>query len=409
MKTKTIFALVLSSGALAVSGSPAWQAPAAAAGANDDESKVPAYTLPDPLVMADGRKVTDAKTWTEKRRPELLKLFETDVYGRTPVGRPGHMTWEVVSEDRNAREGTAIEKTITIYFPDEKSASSRMLMNVYMTLPKTGQRVPAFLVAGVGRSGQPPRFNEPVFDRGYGIVYADILAVQPDQKDEAGGYASSIRKFYAPADQQEPGESEWGALGSWAWALSRAMDYLQSDKDLDVRRIYLNGVSRYGKAAMWAGAQDTRFATTFSGESGCGGAVVVRRQYGETVRAITGSFPYWFARKFRDYASDVNALPVDWHELVALHAPRPVYISTAEDDRWGDPRGSFLAAKGAGPVYALFGETGVGVDEMPPVSTPVGRSIGFHMRTGAHGQNDYDLEQFMSFADKHYGVPKRPH
>jgi hypothetical protein len=186
------------------------------------------------------------------------------------------------------------------------------------------------------------------------------------------------------------------------------MDYLQIDKDLDSRRIYLNGVSRYGKAAMWAGAQDTRFAATFSGESGCGGAVIVRRQYGETVRAITGSFPYWFARKFRDYANDVNALPVDWHELVALHAPRPVYIATAEGDRWGDPRGSFLSGKNAGAVYALFGETGVGVDEMPPVSTPVGQSIGFHVRTGSHGQNDYDWEQFMSFADKHFGAPKRP-
>ena len=212
------------------------------------------------------------------------------------------MTWEVVSEDRNARDGSAIAKTVTLYFPNERDGSSRMRMNLYLTLPKTGQRVPTFLIAGVGRSGQPPAFNQPVFDRGYGMAYADILALQPDHKDAAGGYADSIRKFYAPANQEEPGESEWGALGSWAWALSRAMDYLQTDKDLDSRRIYLNGVSRYGKAAMWAGAQDTRFAATFSGESGCGGAVIVRRQYGETVRAITGSFPYWFARKFADYA-----------------------------------------------------------------------------------------------------------
>src|SRR6267154_793372 len=280
----------------------ALQAPFGPAGANYDESKVPTYTLPDALVMADGRKVTDAKTWTEKRRPELLKLFETYVYGKTPVGRPAHMTWEVVSEDRNARDGTAIAKTVTIFFPDEKDGSSRMRMNLYLTLPKTGQRVPTFLIAGAGRSGQPPTFNQPVFDHGYGMVYADILAVQPDQRDEVGGYASSIRKFYAPSNQEEPGEAEWGALGSWAWALSRAMDYLQTDKDLDARRIYLNGVSRYGKAAMWAGAQDTRFATTFSGEAGCGGAVIVRRQYGETGRALTGSFPYWFARKFADYA-----------------------------------------------------------------------------------------------------------
>jgi hypothetical protein len=384
----------------------AWQAPPAPAGANYDESKVPAYTLPDPLVMADGRKVSDAKAWTEKRRPELLELFEANVYGKTPVGRPGHMTWEVVSEDRSARNGSAIAKTVTLYFPNERDGSSRMRMNLYLILPKTAQRVPTFLIAGIGRSGQPPAFNEPVFDRGYGMAYADILALQPDLKDAAGGYADSIRKFYAPSNQEEPGETEWGALGSWAWALSRAMDYLQTDKDLDARRIYLNGVSRYGKAAMWAGAQDTRFAATFSGESGCGGAVIVRRQYGETVRAITGSFPYWFARKFADYANDVNALPVDWHELVALHAPRPVYIATAEGDRWGDPRGSFLSGRNADPVYALFGETGVGVDDMPPVATSVGQYIGFHTRTGSHGQNDYDWTEFMAFADRHFAAPQ---
>ena len=382
------------------------QAPPAPAGANYDESNVPEYTLPDPLVMADGKRVADTKTRTEKRRPELLKLFEANVYGKAPVGRPGHITWEVVSEDRNARDGSAIAKTVTLYFPNERDGSSRMLMNLYVILPKTAQRVPTFLIAGVGRSGQPPAINETVVNRGYGMVYADILALQPDLKDAAGGYADSIRKFYAPSNQEEPGESEWGALGSWAWALSRAMDYLQTDKDLDARRIYLNGVSRYGKAAMWAGAQDTRFAATFSGESGCGGAVIVRRQYGETVRAITGSFPYWFARKFADYANDVNALPVDWHELVALHAPRPVYIATAEGDRWGDPRGSFLAGRNADRVYALFGETGVGADDMPPVATPVGQYIGFHMRTGAHGQNDYDWAQFIAFADRHFSAPK---
>ena len=332
------------------------QAPAPPSPANYDESKVPAYALPDPLVMADGKKVTDAKTWTEKRRPELLALFETNVYGKAPVGRPPRMSWEVVEENRNARDGAAIEKTITLFFPNEKDGSSRMRMNLYLTIPKTGQRVPIFVIAGVGRSGQPPALNQAVFDHGYGMVYADILALQPDQKDEAGGYADSIRKFYAPSNQEGPGESEWGALGVWAWSLGRAMDYLQSDKDLDPRRIYLNGVSRYGKAAMWAGAQDTRFAATFSGESGCGGAVIVRRQYGETVGAITGTFPHWFARKFAGFAGDVNALPVDWHELVALHAPRPVYIATAEGDRWGDPRGSFLSGKNADAVYALFGK-----------------------------------------------------
>jgi len=388
--------------------SPAPAAPATPAGANYDEARVPAYTLPDPLVLLNGKKVTDAKTWTRKRRPEILKLFETHVYGRAPVGRPKEMIWEVASADRDAMGGKAITKTVTLYFTGKKDGPPCTRMNLYMTLPKTGRPVPVFLIAGYGFFGRPPPFNAQVFDRGYGMVHCDILAVQKDQKDEAGGYATSIRKYYAPAIQQEPGEFDWGALGAWAWAMSRAMDYLQTDRDVDAKRVYLNGVSRYGKVVMWAGAQDLRFATTFSGESGCGGAVIVRRQYGETVRNITGFAPYWFNRKFREYGSDVNALPVDWHELVALYAPRPVYIATAEGDRWGDPRGSFLAAREAAPVYALFGKSGVGVDEMPPVSTPVGDTIGFHMRTGSHGQNDYDWEQYLSFVDKHFGAPKRP-
>jgi hypothetical protein len=390
--------------ALLVSAS-ALYAQTAPAGANYDESKVPTYTLPDPLVMADGSRVTNAATWSSARRAELLKLFEEHVYGRAPIGRPREMTWEVTSEDRS---GLAITKTVMLYFTGKKDGPPCTRMNLLMTLPKTGQPVPVFLSVGAGFFGRSPRFNQPVCDRGYGMVHCDILAVQKDQRDETGGYESSIRKFYAPAGQKEPGASDWGAIGAWAWAMSRAMDYLETDPDVDSKRVLLNGVSRYGKVAMWAGAQDPRFGATFSGESGCGGAVLVRRQYGETVRAITGFAPYWFALTFKQYAADVNALPVDWHQLVALYAPRPVYIATAEQDRWGDPRGSFLAARHAGPVYVLFGKKGVGVEDMPAVATPVGETIGFHMRSGAHGQNDYDWEQYLRFADRHFGAPKRP-
>jgi hypothetical protein len=252
---------------------------------------VPEYTLPDPLMLLNGKEVTDARTWTRRRRPELLKLFETHVYGRAPVGRPKAMTWEVASEERDAMGGRAIAKTVTLYFTGKKDGPPCTRMSLYMTLPKTGHPVPAFLIAGYGFFGRLPQFNAPVFDRGYGMVYCDILAVQQDQRDEAGGYATSIRKYYAPAIQQEPGEFEWGAIAAWAWAMSRAMDYLQTDRDVDAKRVYLNGVSRFGKVVMWAGAQDPRFATTFSGESGCGGAVIVRRQYGETIRTSPTSRP----------------------------------------------------------------------------------------------------------------------
>lgn len=359
-----------------------------------DELEVPKFDLPDPLLMSNGKRVEDAKTWSRKRRPEILKLFETHVYGRTMAARPREMTWEVTAEDRSAMDGKAIAKTVMLYFSGKKDGPA---MELSVALPKSARPVPVFLLAG-------GKLNQLVLDRGYGIVSCRITQIQADSPD---GYAKSIRGFFAPPGQTGPLDDEWGAIGAWAWALSRAMDYVETDKDIDARKVALNGVSRFGKVVMWAGAQDERFAITFSGESGCGGAVIVRRGYGETLKAMTtGRFGYWFARKLRDYAGNVNALPVDWHELVALHAPRPIYIATAEEDFWGDPRGSFLSAQNADPVYNLFGKTGLGVAEMPAVNTPVGAFIGYHNRSGKHGQNDYDWEQYLTFADRHFGQPK---
>jgi hypothetical protein len=358
-----------------------------------DESKVPKYSLPDPLVMLNGKKVKDTKTWKEKRRPETLKLFETNVYGRTMVGRPREMTWQVTSIDRNALDGAAITKNVTIYFAGKTDGRK---IDLQITLPAHAVK-PArvFLVPAGARSAQT------LIDRGYGLASFNPGEVEADN---ANGYAQSVRTFFLPAGQKEPGPDEWGAIGAWAWAMSRAMDYLVTDSEIDPQKVSIMGVSRYGKVAMWAGAQDERFAIVFSGESGCGGANIVRRQFGETIKSITGFAPFWFARNFKDYADRVNDLPVDWHMLIALMAPRPVYIATAEQDFWGDPRGSFLAAKAAETVYKLFGKAGLGVDEMPPVETPVGDAIGFHNRKGTHGLNDYDWQQFLNFADRHFGV-----
>jgi hypothetical protein len=222
------------------------------------------------------------------------------------------------------------------------------------------------------------------------------------QTDAPNGYAGSIRGFYAPAGQTEPLAEEWGAIGAWAWGLSRAMDYIETDKDIDAKRVSLNGWSRYARIALWAGAQDRRFAMTFAADAGCGGAVIVRREYGETFAALTNRFGYWFDKKLLDCAANVNSLPVDWHELIALYAPRPVYIAAEEEDQRGDPRGAFLAAKNADPVYKLLGDVGIGVADMPPVDAPVGDFIGYHNRSGEHGQNQYDWDQYLSFADRHF-------
>ena len=356
-----------------------------------DESKVPRYTLPDPLTLLNGKKVANSQTWIEERRPELIRLFETYVYGRNMVGRPKEMTWETVAEDRHAMGGNAITKTVKLYFADKKDGPS---MELAFTLPRAGKPVPVFLIAGNARF-KP----KPVLDRGYGIVACRIDQIQTDAPN---GYAGSIRGFYAPAGQTEPLAEEWGAIGAWAWGLSRAMDYIETDKDIDAKRVSLNGWSRYARIALWAGAQDRRFAMAFAADAGCGGAVIVRREYGETLATLTNRFGYWFDKKLLDYAANVNSLPVDWHELIALYAPRPVYIAAEEEDQRGDPRGAFLAAKNADPVYKLLGDVGIGVADMPPVDAPVGDFIGYHNRSGEHGQNQYDWDQYLSFADRHF-------
>ncbi len=358
-----------------------------------DESKVPKYTLPDPLVMLNGDRVTDTTAWNERRRPEILRIFETSVYGKATVDRPEGMHWETTVEDGSALNDSAVLKKVTIYFSRRKAWPK---LGLDIILPKIGKRVPVFLVS----TWVPDA--ELLIRRGFGLVTFDARDIEPDNKDSA--YAEGIRKFFDPPDRKEPVPDEWGTIAAWSWAARRVMDYIETDTNIDARKVCILGFSRFGKAAMWAGAQDQRFAIVFSCESGCGGATIVRRGFGETVKLINDQFPHWFDGNFKSFNNRVNNLPVDWHMLIALMAPRPVYVSTAEEDLWGDPRGTFLAAKAAEPVYELFGEAGLGVTELPPVETPVGNFIGYHIRKGKHGLVDYDTEKFIDFAQKHFSM-----
>jgi hypothetical protein len=411
-------------------------APAAAqpANANYDEAKVPAYTLPDPLQLADGRAVTDVHGWTD-RRAEILRLFESHVYGRSP-GPPQGIRFVLLESDARALGGLATRRQVRVLLDGTANGPS---FDILLYVPNTAPRpVPAFLGLnfngnhaihpdpairlstswmregkGIASNRATPESRgtdaaawpvERMLDRGYAlatIYYGDI------EPDHAAGWKDGVRARIGPGTAGQFAADDWGAIGAWAWGLRRALDYLATDKDVDARRVALIGHSRLGKTALWAGAQDERFALVVSNESGEGGAALARRRFGETTEVITRVFPHWFCARYRDYADREDAMPVDQHMLLALIAPRPLYVASAAEDQWADPRGEFLAAKAAEPVYRLLGREGLGVEAWPVPDRPVGKGIGYHVRRGPHALTAYDWEQYLDFADRHLRPPQR--
>ncbi len=405
--------------------------PAQREGFNYDESKVLEYTLPDPLTADDGKPVKSARQWQQSRRAEVLELFESTVYGRR-ARLPSNLTFTTTSINPNALGGKATRKQVTLRFEKE---AHRFALHVLVYLPNSvNGSSPLFLGynfngnhsihpdPGIHLSTTWMRRNErgnvnhqatdaargqsasrwpveTILGRGYGLATVYYGDIEPDH---AQGWQEGIRSFYQTDEKGAPLELEdWSAISAWAWGLSRVMDYFESDEAIDASRVALLGHSRLGKTSLWAGASDERFAITISNNSGCGGAALSRRAFGETVARINTSFPHWFNRTFKQYNGREYALPIDQHMLIALMAPRPVYVASAQEDLWADPNGEFLSAKHAGPVYELFGLKGVGVASQPPANTPVGGHVGYHIRTGGHDVTDYDWEQYLNFADKH--------
>ncbi len=397
---------------------------------NYDESKMPPYTLPDPLKMENGQAVTSTKMWNEKRRPEIMRLFETHVYGKAPA-HPKDLHFKVLNEDKYAVGNMATRKEVAVYFTkDEKH-----FMTVLMYIPnKRKGAVPMFFglnfkgnhsvsedpgitqsvirmkpgADGVeGRTGVFKRGAEAsrwpiemLIANGYAVATVYRGDIDPDYDD---GFKNGVQPLFYAKNQTKPAADEWGTLAAWAWGLSCAMDYFKTDADIDSEKIAVVGHSRHGKTALWTAAIDPRFAMAISNDSGCGGAALSKRIYGETVSIVNNLFPHWFCDNFKKYNDKEALLPVDQHQLIAMMAPRPVYIASAVDDKWADPKGEFLSGVHAEPVYKLFGLDGLNTAEMPPVDQPVREgSIGYHVRTGDHDINLYDWQQFVKFADQFF-------
>ncbi len=402
--------------------------------ANYDESKVGNLPLPDPLICADGTKVTDAKLWQTKRRAEVLGLFQTHVYGRSPA-KPANLVYEVTKTDLQALGGKATRKEVAIYLTGKKDGP-RLDLQLFVPNGAKGP-VPAFLgcnfngnhavhadpgitlnprwmrtvrdsknvvnnrATEASRGSEASRWQvEMIIAKGYALATYYYGDVEPDH---AEGWKDGLRAAMSKdgANTQFAPDA-WGAIGAWAWGLSRGLDYLEKDKAIDAKKVAVIGHSRLGKTSLWAGASDERFAMVISNNSGEGGASISRRDFGETIAVLNKNFPHWFCGNYKQYTGHPENLPVDMHELAALAAPRPLYIASAQEDTWADPKGEFLAGKLAEPVYALFGKQGTGVAEWPAVNQPVGEFVGYHVRSGKHDVTAYDWEQYLRFADKHF-------
>jgi hypothetical protein len=367
---------------------------------NYEESRVPAYTLPD-LGAAPNRPVGTPAQWAP-RRDEILGLFRDTVYGRSP-GQPEHLAFTVLEENPRAMDGAATLRRIRIA---SRQAQRSHQFELALFLPNTPGRAPVFLFI----NNRPASLTDPtraeksgfwpaeqMIARGYGIAAFHYGQLAPDDKDT---FRSGAMALFDSAGGGKPAYT-WGAIAAWAWGASRAMDYFVTDTRVDAARVAIVGHSRGGKAALWAGAEDQRFAMVVSNESGEGGAALSRRVYGETVARINTAFPHWFTDTYKTFNGREAALPVDQHMLLALVAPRPLYVASADQDLWADPRGEFLSLAASSPVFALWGEPPIGPDAMPPLDTPfVAGRRGYHVRTGGHDLTPYDWGRFADFADR---------
>jgi hypothetical protein len=371
---------------------------------NYDEEKVKVRNLPELFVTNQGLKIESKELWRSEKRDELLDVFASSIFGKAPT-YSSELEFEAVREDSEWLNGRAIRSELKIY-PLGKQNNAALTLLLY--LPKQSD-IPHSVFLGANFLGNDfvesdhERWPlELIINSGFGVAtffYGDI------ENDNPTGWIKGIRGEYLRlSGKQELLDDDWGAIAAWAWGLSRAMDYLCMNPRIDEKKVALIGHSRLGKAALWAAAADERFAAVISNNSGTGGAKLLRRNFGESIESITREFPHWFATNFEAYALDIDSLLVDSHCLLALVAPRPLYVASASDDLWADPRGEFLAAQLASTVYELFGYKGIDKElDFPPLNTVIGDVVGYHCRSGTHGITPYDWGRYIEFVQRHFG------
>lgn len=399
---------------------------------NYDESKVPKFVVPDPLVTFSQKKVKNVKDWEKKRRPELLKIFTQNMFGEIP-GDLKITSVEILEQSENAYNGKARRKQVLLHFENN---GKKFGFTILIYLPKNVEKAPLFLgynfygnhtvtndadvIISDAWVDNNPSFGiinnqlteqsrgvrtnrwaiEKMLESGIGVATIYYGEVDPDKNDFTDGIHTLLYK----KEQEKPEVNEWGSIAAWSWGLSRAMDYFETDGDIDASKVIVFGHSRLGKTSLWAGATDKRFAAVISNNSGCGGAALSKRKFGETVGRINNAFPHWFCDNFKNYNNKEELMPFDQHELLALIAPRPLYVASAEDDQWADPKGELLGAYYATPVYSLYGKKGITITELPPVNQPILNTVAYHIRTGKHDVTEYDWEQYIRWAKEQLNI-----
>lgn len=361
--------------------------------------------LPDPLLTSAGKRVTTAAEWPV-RRAELVELFAHQVYGRAPVGRPDDMTITVTEAASGVMDGAADRRQLRLAW---KGPGGDGGMNVVLFVPtKREKPVGCFLLI----CNRPPDNIDPTREkkspfwpaeamiaRGYAIAAFHNADIDPDKHD---GFKDGVHGvFDAPGKPRA--DDAWATIAAWAWGASRAVDALIEQPGIDAKRIAVVGHSRGGKTALWCGAQDERVALTISNNSGCTGAAITRGKEGERVAKINSSFPHWFTTTYKQWNERENDMPFDQHQLIASIAPRLVYVASATEDTWADPKAEFRACVEAAPVWSLFEQRGFPVTTFPKPESPLhdGR-IGYHLRTGKHDLTEYDWLRYADFADRHW-------